>query len=200
LHATYRPSFGRALTVAIGAICAIGIVVLTAQEGLRGFLQATPWFALGGGVCWALFWRPRVDVSDGGVRIVNVLRTIDIPWPAIQLVDTKWALTVVTAYGRFTAWAAPSPGARGAMRSSRADVRHLPSSTFGGTGIRPGDLPSSHSGATAELIRRHWEQLRDAGHLHNPRLEHEKVPVTWHIPIIAAGATILALGVLGLVI
>ena len=56
-----------------------------------------PWALLVGGACWATFWRPRVEVSDAGVRVVNVTRTIDIPWPALRDVDTKWALTLDTA-------------------------------------------------------------------------------------------------------
>ena len=56
------------------------------------------------------------------MHLVNVLRTIDLPWPAIQLVDTKWALTLVTAYGKFTAWAAPAPGGMAsARRMTRSD-------------------------------------------------------------------------------
>ena len=57
----------------------------------------------------------RSIVDDGGVRLVNVARTIDLPWPSIVAVDTKWALTLVTAYGRFTGWAAPAPGLRQTM-------------------------------------------------------------------------------------
>jgi hypothetical protein len=162
--------------------------------------QLGPWLALVAGTCWAVFWRPQVEVTDGGVRLVNVFRTIDVPWPAIQLVDTKWALTLQTAYGTFTAWAAPSPGARGAMRATRTDASHLPASTYAGDGIRPGDLPSSHSGAAAEMVRRHWEQLRDAGHLDDPHLERERAPVTWHVGVLLAGAGLLILGVLGVVI
>lgn len=186
------------LTITIAAICTIVLVAVVTRDGPGDGISVAPWLALVTGACWAIFWRPHVAVSDGGVRLVNVLRTIELPWPAIQAIDTKWALTMITAYGKFTAWAAPAPGARTAARASRADTRHLPSSTYTGEGIRPGDLPTSPSGEAAAIIRNHWEKLRDAGHLDDPRLEHERVPIHWHVRTLAAGAGLTALGLLTL--
>ena len=41
-----------------------------------------------------------------------------------------------------------------------------------GQGIRPaGRRAVSPSGAAAAEVRRHWEELRDAGHLDDPELE-----------------------------
>ena len=70
-------------------------------------------------------------------------------------VDTKWALTLITAYGRFTAWAAPAPGAsRGRARApAERRRRTCPRARRRAAGIRPGDLPSSPSGSAALLIR-----------------------------------------------
>jgi len=195
VHEVYRPWFGRILTFVIGGICAVTAIVVAWRSGVRDLAQVLPWLALVSGTCWAAFWRPRVDVSDGGVRLVNVVRTIDLPWPSITAIDTKWSLTLVTAYGKYTAWAAPAPGVRGAVRATRSDGKHLPSATY-----RPGDLPSSASGEVAVLIRRHWEALRTAGHLDDPRLEHDRAPVTWHIPILAAGLVLVVLGVAGIAI
>lgn len=188
------------LTIGVGLICSITAIVVLAGNGLREFLQMAPWLTLVAGICWAAFWRPHVAVSDGGVRLVNVLRTIDLPWPSIEAIDTKWSLSLVTAYGKFTAWAAPAPGVRGAFRAARTDVKRLPSSTYAGEGVRPGDLPSSASGEVAVRIRQRWEALRHAGHLNDPRLEHEAAPVTWHVPIIAVGAGLVVLGIAGLLI
>ena len=137
-----------------------------------------PWLLLVSGAVWAMFWNPRVVVDDGGVHLVNPLRTIDVPWPAIQNVDTKWALTLITAYGRFTAWAAPAPGGLATARKmTRTDREAIPSSARDAQGaIRPGDLPETASGSAALIIRRRWEELRDAGWLDDPRLEHERRP------------------------
>jgi hypothetical protein len=192
----FRPLFGRVLTVVIALLCAVALVFVVATESTASTLRTVPWLLLVAGACWALFWRPAVIVDDSGVHVVNPLRTIDVPWPAIQDVDTRFALVLVTAYGRVTAWAAPAPGAREVLRASTVDTKHLPRSTVKEGGIRPGDLPTGPSGSAALIIRRHWEQLRDAGYLDDPRLEHERAPVTWPVPVLVTGAV---LGVLCLV-
>jgi hypothetical protein len=194
----FRPVFGRVLTVVIAVICAVALVLVGVGESFAATVRTAPWLLLVAGACWALFWRPAVIVDEGGVHVVNPFRTIDVPWPAIQDIDTKFALALITAYGRFTAWAAPAPGAREVLRASKAETRHLPKSTVRAGGIRPGDLPSSPSGGAALTIRRHWEQLRDAGYLDDPRLEHERAPVTWAVPVLVAGAVLVVLCVVSL--
>jgi hypothetical protein len=192
----FRPWFGPALCVGIGLICVVAAVGLLVRDGL-GALPALPFLALVGGACWAVFWRPVVAVDDGGVRLVNVLRTIDLPWPSILAIDTKWALTLITAYGQFTAWAAPAPGIHEAIRATKRDAQDLPESTFTVEGIRPGDLPSSSSGGAAMVIRRRLQELRDSGYLENPRLEHERAPVTWHVATIVGGVVLAVLAAVG---
>lgn len=54
----------------------------------------------------ALLVLPCVRVSAGGVHMRNVVRTYDLTWPAIDLVESRWALTLVTPEGRaVTSWA-----------------------------------------------------------------------------------------------
>ena len=62
-------------------------------------------------------------------------------------------------------------------------------------GLRPGDLPDTPSGAAATKVREHWRQLRDAGHLDDPRLEQERATVRWHWATIAAAVALLVLAV-----
>lgn len=196
----FRPLFGKVLTVVIGATCVAGAIWSVWGDGLRALLQVVPWLALFAGACWAMFWQPRVIVDDGGVQLVNVLRTIHVPWPAIQAIDTKFALTLITAYGRFVAWSAPAPGAKSAVRATRGDVRRIPDSAWAADGIRPGDLPDTPSGSAALLIRTRWQRLRDDGFLDDPQLEHERVPVRWHWRTLAIGAALLAVGLIGLAV
>lgn len=186
----FRPWFGRALTVLIVGICAISLTVVVARSGVRALWEVGPALTLTALCCWAAFWRPEVAVDDSGVRLVNVTRTVHVPWPAIQAIDTKWALTLITSYGRFTAWAAPAPGARQSMRAIPRDVPHLRAEVLAGDGIRPGDLPSSPSGDAAQLIRERWQVVRDAGHLDDPRLEHPTVPMRWHVGTLVAVAAL----------
>lgn len=194
----FRPTFGKVLTVAIGATCAIATVWVIADDGAVGLIEVGPWLALVAGACWATFWNPRIVVDDSGVQLVNVLRTITLPWPAIQAVDTKFALTLITAYGKFTGWAAPAPGAHAAVRATRGNVKMIPDSAWAAGGIRPGDLPSTPSGNAALLIRQRWEALRKAGYLETPQLEHDRAPVRWHWQMLAIGAGLAAIGVVGL--
>ncbi|MET3806758.1 hypothetical protein ABIB25_003778 [Nakamurella sp. UYEF19] len=189
----FRPTFGRWLTIAIWALSAIAVVSAFIQSAEAG-LRATPWLALLSGAVWAAYWRPEVAVDVAGVHVVNVLRTIDLPWPSIQRIDTKWALTLYTAYGKFVAWAAPAPGGMNAARISRKAATGLPESTFGPEGsIRPGDHPDSASGAAAAVVRRQWEELRDLGFLDDPRLEFSQPPIRLHRGTMVAGA-VLVLG------
>ena len=183
------------LSVAVGLICTVGLVALALADPATA-LRAAPWLALLGSSCWAVFWRPQVEVDDGGVRLVNVLRTIDLPWPSIHAVDTKWSLTLDTAYGRFSGWAAPAPGRRHAFRQLRQDAAAIPPGSTSPTGIRPGDLPATSSGDAAMVIRDRWDRLRAAGYLDDPRLERDRAPVRWHVGTFAVGGALLVLGML----
>ncbi len=195
-----RPGFGRLLTLVMVAIGVLALVVTAIDRGAIAAIRLGPWMVLLAGGAWALFWRPHVAVDDGGVRLVNVLRTVHVPWPAIRAIDTKWALTLVTAHGTFVAWAAPAPGVHAAMRSARQDAEHLPIARLQGEGMRPGDLPSSSSGDAAQIVRRRWEELRDAGHLDDPKLEHDRAPTQWHLGSIVCGAALAGLAALSLVV
>jgi hypothetical protein len=199
MHATFRSTFGRVLTVAIGAICAITAIVIAVAGNLEDFLGFLPWLALLAGACWAAFWRPCVEVTDGGVRLVNVTRTIDVPWPAITGVETRWALTLLTHYGKFTAWAAPAPG-RGPLRKAARVDPNLLGRAVGASADGPPAITVGPAGEAAGIVRDHWERLRSAGHLDNPVLEYERAPVRWHVGTLAAGVALVGLGIAGLMV
>lgn len=194
MNEEFRPGFGRGLTVFVVAIAIVSAVVVLVTAGVNTVALTLPWLGLLVATCWAVFWRPSVTVSDAGVRFVNVTRTIDIPWPAVQEVDTRFALTLHTAYGRFAAWAAPAPSAGTALRSSMRARRESARDVEDPTAIQTssmGDLAGTASGDAAMLVRRRWERLRDDGFLDDPQLEFDRVPVRWHWPV-AAGITALA--------
>lgn len=172
---TFRPASGRWMTGVVAALAAFGIVSLALEGGQTELLRYGPGLVLVTALVWAAYWQPAVTVSAAGVTLRNVLRTVELPWPSIQRVDTRFALTLVTAYGTYSAWAAPAPGTGRAREASAADLRGLPESTYGaGQSVRPGDLPNSPSGAAAAIVRVRWEALRDAGHLDQPRLERDR--------------------------
>jgi hypothetical protein len=195
MHAVFRPTFGRVLTLAIVGICVVAATVTVAEDGVGDLARMLPWLVLVCGACWAAFWHPRVEVSDGGVRIVNVTRTIDVPWPAIRDVETKWALKLVTAYGAFTAWAAPAGGRGPARRASRIELNVMRRAPVTEHLADVGSMEGA-AGDAAHIVRAHWAKLRDAGHLDNPVLERDTVPVRWHVETFGIAALLIVLGLI----
>jgi hypothetical protein len=194
-----RSQFGPLLAGSVAALCLLAAGVVVAYEGPSTLLTVWPWLGIVGLLAWALYWRPAVFVTDAGVRLVNPLRTIDVPWPALEAIETKWALTLVTAWGRYRAWAAPAPG-RSAMRqhlrqhvSQDRRIPGLPANSS----ARPSDLPHTDSGAAAMAINEHWKRLRAGGHLDNAVVEHDRPPVRWHWELVGGIAVLAAIGALG---
>ncbi|MEQ1735869.1 MAG: PH domain-containing protein [Rhodoglobus sp.] len=191
----FRPAFGRVLSV---------IVVLIAGAGLAGFivggnaidLLRYAWGPLLlAAVALALFWFPSLAVAEHQVTIRNVFSTVHVPWSAITLVDTKWALTLHTAQLKVVAWAAPAPNRYASQAATRASAR-VASSNFA---PRPGDLLESQSGAAAFVIRHHWEDLRSDGLL-DAGVEPGSVRRDIHWVTIAVLATLTVATALGILL
>jgi hypothetical protein len=195
----FRPLFGRVLAVVTAALCAAGLVSLAVQGGFGAVVTFGPWLALIAGGAWAAFWRPEVVVSDGGVRFVNVTRTVDLPWPAITAIEMRWALEVETAYGRFAAWAAPAKS-RSAGRRAALAQRGTLRTTEGVAAATSVERRSNPASAAADMVEARWEELRRAGHLNDPRLERDRPPVRWHVGTLLGGAILLALGVIAAIV
>jgi hypothetical protein len=193
----FRPRLSRALAISVVVLAAAAALVTVVQQPETG-LRHLPAFALGAVAVWAFFGRPAVIVSDGGVELRNVLRTVELPWPSIQRIDTKYALTLYTAFGVYAAWAAPAPSRTHVLKATQEDTRHLPQTSYIGGGLRPGDLVGTASGDAAAHIRRRLEDLRDAGHLDAPRLERDKPRVRWHLLPAIVTAALAAVAVLAL--
>ena len=108
---------------------------------------------------WQLFWLPAVVVHDAGITLENPFRTIVVPWAALVHVDTRFALTLVTAEKSYTSWAAPAPGIWGGRHARPEDLQGLPATTYGpGKSVRPGDLKTTDSGQAAQLVRARWQR------------------------------------------
>ncbi|EAR23763.1 integral membrane protein [marine actinobacterium PHSC20C1] len=188
---TLHSRFGRVLSLIVIAGCVAALVITAIQGRWLDVLQVAPVFGLVALLTWAMFWRPEVRVTSAGVTLRNVTRTIEIAWPEIRRIDTKYALTLETAHGTVTAWAAPAPGRHSVFSAVRQDGANLPESSYLAGTVRPGDLITSDSGQAAYIIRRHWEQLRDEGHLDAATSEFTKLRVTWHFRTIAAVAALI---------
>ena len=150
------------LTAAVVVLTVLALLAAAAQGGAGTAVRAVVPLALVDLVCCACFWHPRVLVDGAGVHLRNVLRTVDVPWSAIEVVDTRYAFTLETAGGSWSAWAAPAPGRYAAGRTADTELAGLPETSYGaGRSIRPGDTPSSASGAVALVVRRRWEDWQE---------------------------------------
>jgi len=196
--ASFRPAFGRVLTIAMGLVAALGLAGLVASGDTENLLRGGVWFVLLIAVTVALYWVPRVDVLEDAVIVRNPLSTWHVPWPEIQRIDTKWALTLFTNRVRIEAWAAPASGRFTVFTLGPDDTRVTETARLAGS-IRPGDTLSSQSGAAAHHIRRHWENLRDDGLLDVPA-EPGALRREWHWRTIAVLSTLAVLGLAGLLV
>ncbi len=196
---TYRSGFGRGLAVVIGVL-GIGALIfgLIAETSATLPFVAPVLFVVV--AVWAAYWRAAVVVSPAGVEVRNVSRTVELPWPSIQAVETQYALTLVTAFGEYAAWAAPAP-TRNTVAMSRRSADNMPDrARREGSAVGTGDLLSSASGQAAAIIRARQEELREAGLLDDPRLETNRPRVTWHVGTLATLAVLLVASVLTLVL
>ncbi|MDR0593123.1 MAG: PH domain-containing protein [Bifidobacteriaceae bacterium] len=193
---TYRPRTGPAMAVAAWALAGLAAVSLAVEQpGLVG--RALPTLALVCLTAWAVFWAPQVVVDDSGLTVRNVLASHHVPWAAITRVDTKWALTLHTARGKVTAFAAPAPSSLrppGQRGVTAREIARLPESTFdAGRSVRPGDLPGTASGDLAWVVRERWQEVRDAGP--TGAASGREATRRWHTaPLAAWAALALAAG------
>lgn len=191
---SFRPVAGRVLSIVTCVIVGLGLVGFAWAGDWAGLLRAAGPLLLVGATALALFWFPRVDVAEHEVTVVNVFSTVHVPWPAIERVDTKWALTLFTPKGKVTAWASPAPNRYSAQVSASSETRLA--ARDGESAVRPGDLPSTPSGAVALVIRSHWEDLRDDGKL-DLGFDPEAMRRDIHWPAIAVLGLLAVATVLG---
>lgn len=192
---TVRPRSGIVLTFVIAAFAIAGMVTLTLQgDGFAvvhyGLIAAAACY-----LCWLLFWYPCVTVDPSGVTVTNPARTYRVGWPALANVETRYALTLVTAAGKVVAWSAPAPGRYAASGTSPREVRHMDPDNFTGGSVRIGDVPGSESGVAAWHVRRVWGLLREAGYLDGPAVEGSGISSTWNMGPLLGGAALLGVGI-----
>jgi hypothetical protein len=113
---TSRPR-GRRLrpgsSIAVGAVAAVAGLALLVPALLttpRSWaLVASVTLALV--LLWLFVVRPAAVIDDEGIRLVNPLRVVDLTWPTITEVRSKWALELVAEGKKYTAWGVPAdPG------------------------------------------------------------------------------------------
>ena len=156
----FRSRFGRVITIIISCVMALAFITSIANQGVAEAIRSLPVIALLVFIVVILFWLPRVEIDEGGVRIINVIRTHYVSWGAISRIDTRYALTLFVGEKKYVAWGATAPGRHAAFFATRDQGTHLPESTYLAGTVRPGDLVTSDSGAAAAVIRQRWEKLQ----------------------------------------
>ncbi|MEO3933977.1 PH domain-containing protein [Micrococcaceae bacterium Sec7.4] len=174
------------------AVAAFGIVVTAVSAGPGALTGIAP-LVLVAFLGWQLFWMPAVVVHDVGISLENPFRSIAVPWAALVHVDTRFALTLVTAEKSYTSWAAPAPGIWGGRNARPEDLQGLPATTYGpGRSVRPGDLKSTDSGQAARLVRERWDELVESGRLSAGDAASTRATVTYRWAAITVDILLLA--------
>ena len=180
---TFTSGYGRVLTVAAGVVALGALVAVWVQDGLGEVLRALPLSGVVALSVWALFWRPAVVVSDGGVLVRNPLRSTHVPWPTYRGLTVQWSLVLHTTDGDVTAWAAPrSSGTAARMRRSTTDDAVV-------TATSDARLPGTAEDVAAAIGDRH-RALADAGFLRDAEQARTAAGIRperhWHVATIAA--------------
>lgn len=147
---TFRPRSALVL-----AILALAINVLFAVQVI--FYGDGTWLAQVGVMAttatlvWLLFLKPKVLIFDEGLTIVNPFITATIGWAEVDEIETRFGFTIYSGEAKVVAWAAPAPGRYRRRTVHKVDVKGI--NYDRDFGLRPGDLPNSHSGAAAHIAR-----------------------------------------------
>lgn len=187
MHAVFRALTGRILAAIIIGACGVALFAAWIGYGARAIGDVGPWLGLAGLIAWAAYWNPSVTITDEGLRIVNVWRTIGVPWRLVRSVETKWSLTLVTDTGKVTAWAIPAP--RGT-----APIPPVSVSPTGGPPVVH-RYPARFAAAT---VRDRFERYQNAAGRSGAARDAPMPTVStqWHTPLIAALGALVAVGVL----
>lgn len=198
--ATYRSRSGRVLAIAAVVVAIAVIVSIAFSDGPSGVLHFGAIPLLFAAFVWAIFDRPYLRVTDGGLEIGNVFRSIHVPWPGVTDLELRWGLRVVTSFGKYTAWSVPAPkrpsiGSQFTGGLGLGPARSLDTSLVDNA-RKPGRNRTPSEGAAAAAQR--WAELGDAGYLDQPRLDAARPTTSWNTDVIAICAVLIVLAAIGL--
>lgn len=106
----FRPRNAKTMSIVLYVV-AVGGLIAALLSGLmpRDILLSIPVLALVAYSGYWLFWFPVLRIDFEGIIVVNPARTFTVPWAGLRSVETKYSLTLLTASGKISAWAAPAP-------------------------------------------------------------------------------------------
>ncbi|HWJ83988.1 MAG TPA: PH domain-containing protein [Cellulomonas sp.] len=180
----FSSRYGRWLTIATVVAAAVAVIAVATHDGVADAAVLAAPAGLVVLVVWAMYWRPRVEVSDGLVEVRNVWRTALVPWPTFRGSTLKLSLVLHTTDGDVPVWAAPRESASARRLRRRTDeVAERPVGKDG-TVRRQGTAE-----ALVEEIERRQAALTAAGHL-PASAEGVHVQRRWHVRTLAGTAAL----------
>lgn len=157
---TFRQGSGLAAGGVIAVLSVVFLVLYLVGDRSRGPEPAI-WAVVVLLVVWAVLLRPSVRLSEHGVTLRNVLRDVHLTWPAIDLVEARWALTLVTPDGEaYSAWAISAQRPKRAPGPASSGGRINPMQTLSGALDPSRELidREASAGRVGEEIRRTVDQ------------------------------------------
>ncbi|MCU1536993.1 MAG: hypothetical protein JWP82_1344 [Humibacillus sp.] len=151
---------------------------------------------------WLFVVRPCAIVHDEGLRLVNPLRVVDITWPTITEVRSRWTLVVVAGGTAYTAWGVPADPGRPKYGRSLLTIpanRVARASGLTGTGVTVSDddqpkKPKVEAQAVAAEVEARVAADRRRKDGRTPRIAHQ----TWDPVAVGLLAVALAFAVIGI--
>ncbi|SEE97229.1 PH domain-containing protein [Ruania alba] len=182
----FRSPMARPLVVIVAAVCLVALGYFIWIGGPAELWRSGPTAALVIVVMWALFWVPGAEVSDGGITVVNVLRTVHVPWPEFTEAEARWSLQVRAGDVTVSSWGVPASSGTGTRLASRGRARRASAEERAATETPRRLTGRGNAEAAALAIGERRSALADAGHLTGARRGTLPVTTTWHRPVIVA--------------
>jgi hypothetical protein len=134
------------------------------------FIIASIWGTFVCSICYQIFIHPKLVFFDEGVEIVNPFTHHLIGWQDVELIDTRYTMSVkIKSKGGenkpIYAFAAPAPGRYHSRSIHQSELRGLKIQNTGS--INAGQIPSSHSGVASAIANHKMIAFYS---LHNPQL------------------------------
>ena len=203
-----RPPGSRTLrpgsSIAVGAVAAVAALSLVLPSLLT---SPRSWPLISGAtlalvLVWLFVVRPCAVIHDEGLRLVNPLRVVDITWPTITEVRSRWTLVVVAAGTAYTAWGVPADPGRPKYGRSLLTIpanRVARASGLTGTGATASDEPEpKRPKVEAQVVAAEVEARVAADRRRKdgrtPRIAHQAWdPVS--VGLLAAGIAFAVIGI-----
>jgi hypothetical protein len=194
-----RSSVLLALCFVLGAVILVVSALLSWGDHPQPLFVA--WLLFGCAVAWTVFVRPCVVLDQDGVHLRNIVRDVDIPWPLVSDVETRWNLRVWSGDDGHTAWAIASQVERPKVHASVLPGLSSKLDGFPGQGAStPGASTKVTSRMVAEAIDETAADYAAAvadGDLQPPA--HPAVTTRWApLPVLALALPLLAVLVLSI--